>query len=912
MEIKVPKKKLVAFASLAFLLITLMASLNLVKQRQNIKKNAAGNSTITLTIDTNSNVGKVKPIWRTTGTWKPWMWYNTAMNNGTSPGWFKNYFPFFDTIRLMAPLGGNINPSSCPICFVAETFKGDGNYDFSYIDNALDNVKKAGLYPAFELAQTPTLLRKNDDICDGFEWYSSTIAPDKVNQWKNFLNATIEHLVSRYGNDVLTNWNFASYNEADSGQPGGPNCSFSGTQSEYLTNVLLPTLNVLRSKNLLGNFHLGSFAGTNSPPRIEAAKPFSPEVDNDRIGSKIWYQNYFNALRADGFSANNFRSFTINEYGIYNPPDRDIFWIKDNLALTRSLIQENGFNMPIRSDELGLMYNYNSNTKLYQSSFAASWFAAVIKTYLDEGNIDQAAPWWYLLLKTPTPWDKSSTIWQRTLAYYTFLMYHQLSDNLRLSVTGGVFGTRIDPYGLGDRNLIVDAVAGKDNVGVIKALVINHDEELSGNSPDSSGANPNAPVVDLTPRNINVVFNNIVPGDYLVSINTVNDTNIINRGAELPVTEMRKITVPATGTYTAAINLPHHSVALLVIQPSFDQTITVDSPSSDAYFSWTTDRPTTSYIAYSDEPIGFDGPEPVNWGKWRFNIDNANAAAMKTDHPRIKIGGLIPGERYYYRVGGKDYPGSGTFIMQTEVKSFIAAAASTTPTPTPTPASSSVFRLNAGGPSYTDSNSNVWAADKAYTVGSFGYVGGGLYSTSTAISGTSDPTLYQTERYNISSYKFTIPNGNYDVTLKFAEIYPPNCVVNKRGFNIDIQGIRVLSDFDIFVKAGKICNGVIDQTFIASVTNGILTIGFTPVAGKDIQKINAIKIVSRGGSITGGGVLVCDFNGDRTVNMTDMSRLLSDYDPVNYVNSIITDVNGDHYVNSVDYSICVGQMGRSY
>src|SRR5438132_3339726 len=58
---------------------------------------------------------------------------------------------------------------------------------------------------------------------------------------------------------------------------------------------------------------------------------------------------------------------------------------------------------------------------------------------------------------------------------------------------------------------------------------------------------------------------------------------------------------------------------------------------------------------------------------------------------------------------------------------------------TVSPASSAV-RINCGGNSYTDSSGQVWSADA--------YFSGGTAGSSTAtISGTSDPTLYQTERY---------------------------------------------------------------------------------------------------------------------------------------------------------------------
>jgi hypothetical protein len=87
------------------------------------------------------------------------------------------------------------------------------------------------------------------------------------------------------------------------------------------------------------------------------------------------------------------------------------------------------------------------------------------------------------------------------------------------------------------------------------------------------------------------------------------------------------------------------------------------------------------------------------------------------------------------------------------------------PTYTPTPVVSSNWRVNAGGPSYTDTVGNTWAADENYS-------GGTTVASGGAVTGTSDSTLYDTQRYGSSfSYSFNVPAGSYQVTLKFAETY---------------------------------------------------------------------------------------------------------------------------------------------
>lgn len=143
---------------------------------------------------------------------------------------------------------------------------------------------------------------------------------------------------------------------------------------------------------------------------------------------------------------------------------------------------------------------------------------------------------------------------------------------------------------------------------------------------------------------------------------------------------------------------------------------------------------------------------------------------------------------------------------------------------------SAQIRINCGGPAYTDSTGKVWAADS-------GFVGGSVFPTSSPIAGTPDQALYQTERYGTSAYTFTVPNGAYTVNFKFDEIFHTSAGV--RLFDVLINGVKVLANFDIFAEAGKF--KALDKSFPVTVTTGKLVITATPV--KDQPKFSAIEIV---------------------------------------------------------------------
>jgi hypothetical protein len=146
--------------------------------------------------------------------------------------------------------------------------------------------------------------------------------------------------------------------------------------------------------------------------------------------------------------------------------------------------------------------------------------------------------------------------------------------------------------------------------------------------------------------------------------------------------------------------------------------------------------------------------------------------------------------------------------------------------------------VHSGGGGYTDSQGQVWNADEDFK-------GGNTASTAHAISNTSDPTLYQSERYGTFNYIFTVPNGNYTVLLKFAEIF--FSLPGQRVFNVAINGAPVLSNFDIVAQAGGPFTAL-DEAFPVAVSNGTLTIKFTNGTA-NLPKVSAVAVEP-------GGVLV--------------------------------------------------------
>jgi hypothetical protein len=142
-------------------------------------------------------------------------------------------------------------------------------------------------------------------------------------------------------------------------------------------------------------------------------------------------------------------------------------------------------------------------------------------------------------------------------------------------------------------------------------------------------------------------------------------------------------------------------------------------------------------------------------------------------------------------------------------------------------------RIHAGGPALRDSSGRTWTEDTGFT-------GGTAAVVNVPIAGTNHPEIYQSERFSNSpfEYRLALPNGDYSVTLKFAELHYGT--PGGRLFGVSINGRPVLTSFDPANVAGASFTAL-DRQFPASVSNGRLSIQFQPELGE--TTISGIEIV---------------------------------------------------------------------
>lgn len=165
---------------------------------------------------------------------------------------------------------------------------------------------------------------------------------------------------------------------------------------------------------------------------------------------------------------------------------------------------------------------------------------------------------------------------------------------------------------------------------------------------------------------------------------------------------------------------------------------------------------------------------------------------------------------------------------------FALAPHPITPESLPPIAVTPPIRINCGvTEKVTDSEGNVWQPDEGYADGSPSQV------DDAQVANTSDPGIFRTERYGMTSYRFGVPNGRYTVKLLFAEVYSGIAGPGDRVFSFNVQGHEFKS-FDIWVKAGGPDKAWIESLDV-EVTNGVLDIAFTPEV--ENPKVDGIEIL---------------------------------------------------------------------
>ena len=111
------------------------------------------------------------------------------------------------------------------------------------------------------------------------------------------------------------------------------------------------------------------------------------------------------------------------------------------------------------------------------------------------------------------------------------------------------------------------------------------------------------------------------------------------------------------------------------------------------------------------------------------------------------------------------------------------------------------IRINTGGDQHTDASGNVFLSDRFFNGGRTGSTNDDVFIVGTGTNASNDADaddiIYQTNRFDDDlSYEIPVVSGVYNVRLHFAETFFTS--ENERVFDVSIEGVTLLDNFDIF------------------------------------------------------------------------------------------------------------------
>jgi hypothetical protein len=277
------------------------------------------------------------------------------------------------------------------------------------------------------------------------------------------------------------------------------------------------------------------------------------------------------------------------------------------------------------------------------------------------------------------------------------------------------------------------------------------------------------------------------------------------------------ITASSSGTFT--VSVPAASAVIVELtgkgpappppQPASNLTATAVS-SSQINLSWTASP--ASGVTYSIFRSTASG----------FTPSNSNRIANGLISTSFSDTGLTPSTAYFYLVEAVNAGGSSSVPSN--------QASATTPVATAT-----TIQINSGGPAVSP-----FVADADFSGGSTIN-----HANTIDLSGATNPApmaVYQTAR--TGNFTYTIPGFNpgstQTVRLHFAETFFNTA--GSRTFNVSINGMQVLTNFDIFVAAGAQNKAVIEQFTANANSSGQYVIQFTSVVNSSL--VSGIEVKS--------------------------------------------------------------------
>jgi len=251
----------------------------------------------------------------------------------------------------------------------------------------------------------------------------------------------------------------------------------------------------------------------------------------------------------------------------------------------------------------------------------------------------------------------------------------------------------------------------------------------------------------------------------------------------------------ATSTDYLAQMVAFRAASGTVTVPAAPAGLSAKAGSGQVSLSWFASSGATSYHIYRSTSRGGEGATPIRTGVKTTTFTDA---------------GLTNGTIYYYQVTAVN--GAGASGKSAEVSAKPVASGRS---------------INAGGGA-----TSSFGADALFSGGSKKTTTHAI--TTTGVANAAPEAVYQSARVG-RSFSYTVssltPGVPYTVRLHFAEIGSVTAA-RQRVFNVAANGVRLLSNFDIFAAGGgKGFVAIVRQFTVTADSLGTIELLFTGVVG---------------------------------------------------------------------------------
>ncbi|GLC23644.1 glycoside hydrolase family 2 TIM barrel-domain containing protein [Roseisolibacter agri] len=157
---------------------------------------------------------------------------------------------------------------------------------------------------------------------------------------------------------------------------------------------------------------------------------------------------------------------------------------------------------------------------------------------------------------------------------------------------------------------------------------------------------------------------------------------------------------------------------------------------------------------------------------------------------------------------------------------------------------------------YADADGLVWLADQPYAAGSFGSVGGqrALMAREVVITNTAQSPMYATYQSNLQGYRVDVPDGDYEVELRFAGTggvagtaaaggaEAASGGSGARVFSVAVNGATVAERLDLTTR-GNVAPATTLTVTTSATNGGGIVVAFRALQGQPV--LNGIRVRRR-------------------------------------------------------------------